>query len=253
MSDNVFSIGPEAQMISRRAAIKKSLSAGFTAGAIASAPGWVLPALAQGEELVPFSDMPEGYSRPPARPGGTHFLDTRQISSDSFYTDNQDFYVVQHYGQPELDLSSYRLEITGLVDNTIEYSLADLQAMPQFDLDVGFECGGNRPLGIFQGLIGNANWQGVRLRDILDAAGVQPDKERFARFLGVFHEVLGQRDDFTLVEVLHPFLGERTGVLDRLLAYDTKPGLFGIVEGFRCKTVYDATCSELLLVFLKAA
>ena len=83
------------------------MNAGLAAGVVASTPPWVLPALAQGEELVPFNDMPEDYSRPPARPGGTHFLDTRQISSDSFYTDNQDFYVVQHYGQPELDLPSY--------------------------------------------------------------------------------------------------------------------------------------------------
>lgn len=175
MSDHERSSESESQTISRRAAIKKTVNAGLAAGAVMSAPSWVLPALAQGEELVPFSDMPEDYSRPPARPGGTHFLDTRQISSDSFYTDNQDFYVVQHYGQPELDLSSYRLQITGLVDNPVEYTLADLQAMPQFDLDAGFECGGNRPLGIFQGLIGNANWRGVRLRDLLEAAGVQPE------------------------------------------------------------------------------
>ena len=113
MSDHERSSESESQTISRRAAIKKTVNAGLAAGAVMSAPSWVLPALAQGEELVPFSDMPEDYSRPPARPGGTHFLDTRQISSDSFYTDNQDFYVVQHYGQPELDLSSYRLQITG--------------------------------------------------------------------------------------------------------------------------------------------
>ena len=126
MSDHERSSESESQTISRRAAIKKTVNAGLAAGAVMSAPSWVLPALAQGEELVPFSDMPEDYSRPPARPGGTHFLDTRQISSDSFYTDNQDFYVVQHYGQPELDLSSYRLQITGLVDNPVEYTLAEV-------------------------------------------------------------------------------------------------------------------------------
>lgn len=184
MSDDKQAPATEGEKISRRAAIKKTVHAGLAAGAVASMPEWVLPALAQGEELVPFSDMPEDYSRPPARPGGTHFLDTRQISSDSFYTDNEDFYVVQHYGQPELDLSNYRLQITGLVDNPREYTLADLQSMPQFDIDAGFECGGNRPLGIFQGLIGNANWRGVRLRDILQAAGVQPEGKEIVFFGG---------------------------------------------------------------------
>jgi DMSO/TMAO reductase YedYZ molybdopterin-dependent catalytic subunit len=184
MSEDKQAPTTEGEKISRRAAIKKTVHAGLAAGAVASMPEWVLPALAQGEELVPFSDMPEDYSRPPARPGGTHFLDTRQISSDSFYTDNEDFYVVQHYGQPELDLSNYRLQITGLVDNPREYTLADLQAMPQFDIDAGFECGGNRPLGIFQGLIGNANWRGVRLRDILQAAGIQPEGKEIVFFGG---------------------------------------------------------------------
>ena len=76
MSDHELSSESESQKISRRAAIKKTVNAGLAAGAVASAPPWVLPTLAQGEELVPFNDMPEDYSRPPARPGGTHFLDT---------------------------------------------------------------------------------------------------------------------------------------------------------------------------------
>src|SRR5690606_21168837 len=36
----------------------------------------------------------------------------------------------------------------------------------------GFECGGNNP-NLFNGLIGNARWGGVRLRDLLAEAGVQ--------------------------------------------------------------------------------
>ena len=155
--------------ISRREAIKKTVNTSMAAGALASLPQWMLPALAQGEELVLFTDMPEDYSRPPARPGAPHWLDTRMISD--FYTDNQDFYVVQHYGQPELNLSDYTLKITGLVDREMEYSLADLQGMNQVDIDAGFECGGNNT-GRFQGLIGNANWKGVRLRDLLNASGV---------------------------------------------------------------------------------
>ena len=83
------------QKINRRTAIKKTVNSGAALGALASMPHWVLPALAQGEQLVSFTDMPEDYSRPPARQGGTHYLDTRMI--DDFYTDNEDFYVVQHW------------------------------------------------------------------------------------------------------------------------------------------------------------
>ena len=156
--------------ITRREAIKKTVNTSVAAGTLASMPQWILPALAQGEELVLFTDMPEDYSRPPARPGAPHWLDTRMISD--FYTDNQDFYVVQHYGQPEIDLSDYTLKVTGLVDREMEYSLSDLQGMNQVDIDAGFECGGNNT-GRFQGLIGNANWKGVRLQDLLNASGVK--------------------------------------------------------------------------------
>ena len=153
-------------------AIETTGNTSVAAGTLASMPQWILPALAQGEELVLFTDMPEDYSRPPARPGAPHWLDTRMISD--FYTDNQDFYVVQHYGQPEIDLSDYTLKVTGLVDREMEYSLSDLQDMNQVDIDAGFECGGNNT-GRFQGLIGNANWKGVRLQDLLNASGVKSE------------------------------------------------------------------------------
>ena len=167
------------EKISRRAAMKKTMDAGLAAGAVASMPHWILPALAQGETLVPFSDMPEDFSRGPASPGGTHFMDTRQISE--FYSDNMDFYVVQHYGQPEVDLNSYRLKVTGLVESEKEYTLADLRAMSQFQIDAGFECGGNRS-ALYHGLIGNANWGGVRLADILNDAGIKPEGEEVVFF-----------------------------------------------------------------------
>lgn len=159
------------QKLDRRTLLKHSVNTSLTLGAAASL-SWAMPALAQGEVLVPFSDMPEDFSRGPAEAGGTHYLDTRQISD--FYTDNQDFYVVQHYGQPEVDLNSFRLKVTGLVENELEFSLSDLQGKGQFDIDAGFECGGNSQ-GLFHGLIGNANWAGVRLKDVLEEAGVKPE------------------------------------------------------------------------------
>jgi DMSO/TMAO reductase YedYZ molybdopterin-dependent catalytic subunit len=170
------------EKIDRRTVLKKTLKTGLAVGAVASAPPWGLPAFAQGETLVPFTDMPEDYSRPPARAGGTHFLDTRQISS--FYTDNEDFYVVQHYGQPELDVANYKLRITGMVDNEREFTLSDLQARSQVQIDAGFECGGNRPGGLFQGLIGNARWRGVRLRSLLEECGIQADGKEIVFFGG---------------------------------------------------------------------
>lgn len=170
------------EKFSRRTALKRTMKTGLTVGAVTGLPQWAMPALAQGEELVTFTDMPENYSRGPATPGATHFLDTREISS--FYTDNEDFYVVQHYGQPELDVNNYKLSITGLVENELEFSLRDLQRRSQVQIDAGFECGGNRPDNLFQGLIGNAQWGGVSLRDLLEEAGVKPEGKEIVFFGG---------------------------------------------------------------------
>lgn len=154
---------------SRRDMLKGSLTIG---GGLALSSGFAFMnrfALAQGEELVPFSDMTD-FSNPPKSPGGVFFQDTRNI--DSFITPNDQFYVVQHYGQPEIDEQDHRLRITGLIDNPIELDMAAIRERPKVEVVAGFECGGNSP-AIFQGLIGNARWGGISLRELLREADIQ--------------------------------------------------------------------------------
>lgn len=153
---------------SRREALKTGLSLGALA-ATAGLPFWSKLALGANEELVPFTDMAE-FIAPPVAPGAVHFLDTRSINS--FYTPNADFYIVQHYNQPELAEADYKLRVTGMVDRPLELSLADIKARPKMEIDAGFECGGNRE-SLFQGLIGNARWSGTSLGALLRDAGVQ--------------------------------------------------------------------------------
>ncbi|HEY5623842.1 MAG TPA: sulfite oxidase [Gammaproteobacteria bacterium] len=153
----------------RREVIKTGVAVGGLA-ATASMPFWSQLALAQDEELVPFTDMPEGWVAPPVAPGAIHFLDTRLI--DSFYTPIDDFYIVQHYNQPEIAEDAHRLKITGLVDNPLELTLDELKSRPRMEIDAGFECGGNRQT-MFHGLIGNARWAGTSLRELLLDAGIQ--------------------------------------------------------------------------------
>ena len=161
--------GPE--LNTRRTALKTGVALGGMA-ASASMPFWSQLAMGASEELVPFSDMPEGYTVPPVAPGGIHYLDTSKI--DSFYTPNDDFYIIQHYNQPQVADADFRLRISGLINNPFELSLADLKSRQKFEIDAGFECGGNSPR-LFQGLIGNARWGGVRLVDLLEEAGLQRD------------------------------------------------------------------------------
>ena len=162
-------VSREAAEARRRDVLKGGIALGGLA-ATAGMPFWSKLALAQGEELVPFTDVPEGFMAPPVVPGGVHFQDTRYI--DSFYTPVGDFYIVQHYNQPEVAPQDYRLRISGLVDRPMELTLAELQERPRMEIDAGFECGGNRA-DIFHGLIGNARWGGVNLRELLLEAGIQ--------------------------------------------------------------------------------
>lgn len=141
--------------------------AGLGLAAATSTLPWF--ALAQGEEAIPFLDVPEGYDPGPLRPGSTHIIDTRLI--DDFIS--HDFYVVQHYGQPELDTASYRLDLTGLVNRSLSFSFDELRALPSREIVCGFECGGNGAR-MFHGLVGNARWRGVPLKHLLQEAGVQP-------------------------------------------------------------------------------
>lgn len=136
-------------------------------------PSLALPALAQGEELVAFTDVPDDFTAGDAGRGGIRFQDTRQIRT--FLTSKDDFFVVQHYGQPEpVARADYRLRVSGLVENPGRLTLADLMKHPRHEEVVGFECGGNSKR-VLHGLVGNARWAGVRVADVLRQAGVKRD------------------------------------------------------------------------------
>lgn len=140
--------------------------------ALGGMPFWSQLAMGAEEELVPFTDMPPGFVAPPVTPGAVHYLDTRGINT--FYTPNDDFYLVQHYNQPEIAEADYKLKVTGLVNKTLELDMASIRRRPKVEIDAGFECGGNGER-LFHGLIGNARWGGTPLRGLLEEAGVQPD------------------------------------------------------------------------------
>ncbi|HEX5824353.1 MAG TPA: molybdopterin-dependent oxidoreductase, partial [Candidatus Limnocylindrales bacterium] len=72
---------------------------------------------------------------------------------------------------PSVDATTWRLRIHGLVDREITLSYAELADMPLFEQYVTIACVSNEVGG---NLVGNAKWTGVRLREVLAMAGVQP-------------------------------------------------------------------------------
>jgi len=67
---------------------------------------------------------------------------------------------------PEISESEYRLEISGLVHHPRIFTLADLKAMPSTSFVQEFQC-------VTGWTVSNVHWEGVKLSDLLDHAGVQ--------------------------------------------------------------------------------
>ena len=159
---------------SRRDVLRGSLAlAGLGALGI---PEWVLPALAQGETQVPFTDIPDNvrWETPPDR----RLLDVRTI--DGPFTPKDKFATTQHYGHPVVDPAAFRLKVSGLVERPKSLSLDELKKIGTTDLVAGFECSGNR--GPLNGLSGNGRWTGVPLKTVLDSTGVKPSAREFVFF-----------------------------------------------------------------------
>ncbi|MCJ1296408.1 hypothetical protein MMC34_007974 [Xylographa carneopallida] len=119
----------------------------------------------------------------------------------TFVTPNQLFYVRNHLWVPRLDESSYTLVIELIDGEEKIYTLSDLKTkFKQFKITSTLQCSGNRRkhmtdgarptngLPWEQGAIGNADWMGPRLRDVLADAGMPiddpPENAKHAQFVG---------------------------------------------------------------------
>ena len=102
------------------------------------------------------------------------------------FTPVDQFYVRWHWaGVPtSMDAATHTVTVSGHVNNQIRFTLAELMnGFPHVELAAVNQCSGNSR-GFFEprvpggewgnGAMGNARWVGVRLRDVLDAAGVKP-------------------------------------------------------------------------------
>lgn len=100
----------------------------------------------------------------------------------SFRTPNDLFFVRHHWNPVFPDLAAWSLEVDGEVARPLRLSLAELKKMPKASATCVLQCAGNgrslhRPIvpGVQwkAGAVGNAEWTGVRVRDILERAGLK--------------------------------------------------------------------------------
>lgn len=90
------------------------------------------------------------------------------------------FFVRDHFAEPDLLLSKWRLKIEGRVARALELSLADVLEQPSTRFEALLECAGNAASGT---AMGNAMWEGVSLGRLLEATGAARDAVA-AAFIG---------------------------------------------------------------------
>jgi DMSO/TMAO reductase YedYZ molybdopterin-dependent catalytic subunit len=144
-------------------------SAGTVGGALATmAVGRSLLDGRHGEEVVTVSRLPAALQPVPPLDAGQELgaagITPLVVANDDFYRIDTALVV------PRVKVDTWRLEVRGMVDRPLSFTYDELLEMPLFEQYVTISCVSN-PVG--GDLVGNALWTGVRLRDVLEAAGVQ--------------------------------------------------------------------------------
>jgi DMSO/TMAO reductase YedYZ molybdopterin-dependent catalytic subunit len=71
-------------------------------------------------------------------------------------------------GVPEINLGTWRLSVSGLVENELSFSFEELQRLPQVKLTRDFHC-------VTAWSIKDVAWEGVAFRELAKLAGVKPE------------------------------------------------------------------------------
>ena len=108
-----------------------------------------------------------------------------EVFDRGVFTPNDCFYVRWHWAviPTEIDAGTFRLSVRGHVDKELSLTLKEIvDGLPRVELAAVNQCSGNsrgftdpRVPGAqwANGAMGNAKWMGVRLKDVLDRAGVK--------------------------------------------------------------------------------
>jgi DMSO/TMAO reductase YedYZ molybdopterin-dependent catalytic subunit len=165
-----------------------------------------------------------------------------EVFDRSVFTPNDQFFVRWHWAviPTDVDVAAFRLAVRGHVNQALSLSMADVLAMPQVELVAVNQCSGNSR-GYFQprvaggqwsnGAMGNARWTGVRLKDVLDRAGVRAGAVQ-VRFDGMDEPVVSDAPDFMKsLDINHARDGEV------MLAYAMNGEQLPLLNGFPLRLI----------------
>jgi DMSO/TMAO reductase YedYZ molybdopterin-dependent catalytic subunit len=119
-------------------------------------------------------------------------------------------------GTPQrIELATYRLKVTGNVDNPLSLSFDDLRRMPRIS---------SRPTIVCEGFFEDtANWAGASLAALLERAGVRSSAHQVNLVCAD-----GYRESLTLAQAQSP---------DAYLAYELEGKIIPVLHGFPLRAV----------------
>jgi DMSO/TMAO reductase YedYZ molybdopterin-dependent catalytic subunit len=187
--------------------------------------------------------VPEPVATAPPPPAGAA-LDVDGVTP--IVTSNEDFYRIDTaLIVPRPNIDTWRLRVTGMVDRPFELTYDELVALPLHEAHVTIACVSNEVGGR---LVGNALWRGVRLRELLDQAGVRPEATQvvgravdgFTAGFPTGWALSQQREALVAVAMNGEPLPADHGFPARLIV----PGLYGYVSATKWLTEIELTTLE---------
>ena len=156
---------------------------------------------------------------------------------------NARFYIRNHFQIPDLDATTWRLRVGGLVERPLSLSLAQLRALPSQSAVITLECAGNGRAGLDprvsgeqwgMGAASTAEWTGVPLTEVLERAGVQRAAETLV-FRGADSGDVEDRDGSVHFE--RSLRIDEVGSAGALLAYAMNGDELPVHHGFPLRLV----------------
>ena len=187
--------------------------------------------------------VPAPVETAPPLPAGAS-LDVPEVSP--IVVPNRDFYRIDTaLLVPRPDLPTWRLRVTGMVERPFELTYDELVAMPLHEQYVTIACVSNEVGG---DLVGNALWSGVRLKELLDRAGINPEATQivgrsvdgFTAGFPTTWAIADDREPLVAVTMNGEPLPADHGYPARLIV----PGLFGYVSATKWLTEIELTTLE---------
>jgi DMSO/TMAO reductase YedYZ molybdopterin-dependent catalytic subunit len=199
---------------------------------VAAASGLIGRTLLDGGRLASASqarDLPEPVAVVPSPPDGSS-LGVDGITP--LVTPNEEFYRIDTaLLVPRPNVDDWTLAVKGLVERPFTLTYDELLAMELHEQYVTIACVSNEVGG---DLVGNALWRGVRLKELLERAGLRPEATQivgravdgFTVGFPVAHALADDRESLVAVGMNGEALPADHGFPARLIV----PGLFGYVS-----------------------